>query len=44
MAKLAPFFPKPHGTPRVDHRRVPSGTIFFNRNGLRWHEPPREYG
>ena len=34
MARLEPFFPKPHGKPRVDDRRVLSGIIFVNRNGL----------
>ncbi|WP_300588425.1 IS5 family transposase [Marivita sp.] len=44
MGKLAPFFPKSHGKPRVDDRRVLSGIIFINRNGLRWRDAPREYG
>lgn len=35
MAKFAPFFLKPHGKPRVDDKRVLSGIIFINRNGLR---------
>ena len=35
MARLQPFFPKSHGKPRVDDRRVLSGIIFVNRNGLR---------
>ena len=26
------------------HRRVLSGIIFINRNGLRWCDAPREYG
>ena len=30
--------------PRVDDRRVLSGIIFINRNGLRWCDAPREYG
>ena len=38
MAKLTPFFPKSHGKPRVDDRRVLSGIIFINRNGLRWRD------
>ena len=29
---------------RVDDRRVLSGIIFVNRNGLRWRDAPREYG
>ena len=44
MARLEPFFPKSHGKPRVDDRRVPSGIIFINRNGLRWFDATREYG
>lgn len=44
MARLAPFFPKSHGKPRVDDRRVLSGIIFINRNGLRWCDAPAEYG
>lgn len=44
MARLRPFFPKSHGKPRVDDRRVLSGIIFVNRNGLRWCDAPREYG
>jgi transposase len=36
VERLRPFFPKGHGTPRVDDRRVLSGIIFINRNGLRW--------
>ena len=44
MARLEPFFPKPHGKPRVDDRRVLSGIIFINRNGLRWRDAPKEYG
>ena len=35
MERLKPFFPKSHGKPRVDDRRVLSGIIFINRNGLR---------
>ena len=34
-ARLEPFFPKSHGKPRVDDRRVLSCIIFINRNGLR---------
>ena len=35
MARLQPFFPRSHGRPRVDDRRVLSGIIFINCNGLR---------
>jgi transposase len=44
MARLKPFFPKSHGKPRVDDRRVLSGIVFVNRNGLRWRDAPAEYG
>ena len=44
MAKLSPFFPKSHGKPRVDDKRVLSGIIFINRNGLRWRDAPAAYG
>ena len=44
IARLRPFFPKSHGKPRVDDRRVLSGIIFINRNGLRRRDAPREYG
>ena len=44
MERLKPFFPRSHGKPRVDDRRVLSGIIFINRNGLRWRDAPREYG
>ena len=44
MARLKPFFPKSHGKPRVDDRRVLSGIVFINRNGLRWRDAPKEYG
>jgi transposase len=44
MERLRPFFPKSNGRPRVDDRRVLSGIIFINRNGLRWCDAPPEYG
>ncbi len=44
MERLRAFFPKSHGRPRVDDRRVLSGIIFVNRNGLRWRDAPAEYG
>ena len=44
MARLEQFFPKSHGRPRVDDRRVLSGIVFINRNGLRWCDAPKEYG
>jgi len=44
MARLKPYFPKSHGKPLVDDRRVRSGKIFINRNGLRWRDALKEYG
>ena len=44
MERLRRFFPKSRGRPRVDDRRVLSGIIFINRNGLRRRDAPREYG
>ena len=44
MARLKPFFRKSHGKPRVDDRRILSGMIFINRNGLRRCDAPNEYG
>ena len=44
MARLQPYFPKSHGKPRVDDRRVLSGIVFVNRNGLRWWDAPSAYG
>ena len=44
MARLRPFFPKSHGVPRVDDRRVLSGIILINRDALRWCDMPKEYG
>ena len=43
MERLKPFFPLSHGVQRVDDKRVLSGIIFFNRNGLRWRDAPTEY-
>lgn len=44
MARLGPFFPKSHGKPRVDDRRVLSGIFFINHNGLQWRKAPAAYG
>lgn len=44
MAPLEPFFPKRHGKPWIDDRRVLSGIIFINRNRLRWCDAPEVYG
>lgn len=42
MARLRPYFPKEPRQPRVDDKRVLSGIVFVNRNGLRWRDamPP----
>lgn len=34
MERPRPFFPKIHGKPRMDGRRVLNGAILINRNGL----------
>ncbi|WP_415839962.1 transposase, partial [Paracoccus yeei] len=34
IERLRPFFPKFRGRPRVDDRRVLSGIILIQRNGL----------
>ena len=44
MERLRPHFPRSHGKPRVDDRRVLSGIIFVNRNRLRWRDAPPVYG
>ena len=44
MQRLRPYFPKSRGRARVDDRRVLSGIIFINRNGLRCCDAPAEYG
>jgi transposase len=44
MALLQPYFLKSYGKPRVDDRRVLSGIVFVNRNGLRWRDAPSAYG
>ena len=44
IARLEPYFPKSHGKPRIDDRRVLSGISFINRNGLRSRDAPKEYG
>lgn len=43
LGRVEPFFPKCHGKPRLDHRRVLSGIIFPNRNGLQWRNIPAAY-
>ena len=44
MRRIEPYFPRSHGVPRVDNRRVVSGIVFVIRNGLRWRDAPAAYG
>ena len=44
MERLRPFFPRSHGEPRVDDRRVLGGIAFVNKNGLRWRDALTAYG
>ena len=44
MERLRPYFPKSRSRAHVDDRRVLSGIIFINRNGLRWCVATAEYG
>ena len=44
MRRIEPYFPRSHGIPRVDDKRVLSGIIFVIRNGLRWRDAPADYG
>ena len=44
MARLEPFFPKSHGKPRVDDRRVLNGIFWVLRSGSPWADLPGRYG
>ncbi len=44
VERLRPHFPKARGRPRVDDRRVLSGILHVQRNGLRWQDAPAVYG
>src|SRR5690606_31307026 len=44
MRRIEPYFPRSHGIPRVDDRRVLSGILFVIRNGLRWRDVPAACG
>ena len=44
LERIKPFFPRSHGAPRVDDRRVVSGIIRVIRHGLQWKDAPDEYG
>lgn len=44
VEQLRQFFQKSRGKPRVDDRRVLSGIIYIQRNGLMWKHAPADYG
>lgn len=44
LKRIALYFPKSRGIPRVDDHRVVSGIIHVIRNGLRWRDAPAVYG
>lgn len=44
MSKIEPFFPRSHGVPRVDDRRVISGIVYVLKHGLQWKDAPQAYG
>ena len=44
ISRINPYFPRSHGVPRVDDRKVVSGIIHVIRNGLRWRDAPSVYG
>lgn len=43
MARPEPFFRKSYDKPRFDDRRVLSGIIFINRNGITARNPAHPY-
>lgn len=44
LERIRPYFPRSHGRPGVDNRRVIRGIIHVIRNGLRWRDAPEIYG
>lgn len=44
VASRKPLFPKPHGKPRIDDRRVLSRVILISRNGSHRRDEPSQYG
>ena len=38
------YFPRSHGVPRVDDRRIVSGIIYVIKQGLQWKDATSEYG
>ena len=43
MAKISPYFPKPHGVQRVDDRKVISGIVYVLKTGWQWKHAPKTY-
>jgi transposase len=41
IARISPYFPLPHGVPRVDDRRVVSGIVYVIRSSLQWKDAPK---
>ena len=44
IARIKRYFPRSHGVPRVDDRRIISGIIYVIKNGPQWKDAPPEYG
>ena len=44
VARIKCCFPRSHGIPRVDDRRIVSGIIHVIKHGPQWKDAPREYG
>lgn len=44
MDRISVHFPRSHGKPRVDDRKVVSGIVYVIRNGLQWKDVPAHYG
>ena len=43
MRRIEPFFPLPHGVPRVDDRRIVSAIIYVIKHGLMWRDAPKDF-
>ncbi len=43
MTRITLLFPKSHDNPRVDDRRVLSGTMLIAGDGFRWLDVPTAY-
>ena len=44
LERIKLFFPRSHGTPRVNGRRVVSGIGYVIKHRLQWREAPAEHG